>query len=147
MPTMPMFETFADRAQERIEDVLSNRGCKWPASYDQKTFLGLFRAHQGRARVIALGEIGERLRMSPREVKDMVQDLRLNFYVPICASRDGDSGGYFLAATLAEIDDSNRPMFRQAITMLRVCKAMRGPDYTTAEVLGQLRLELEQEEA
>lgn len=147
MPTAPLFETFADRALERMDDVLSNRGCKWSASYDQKTFLGLLRAHQGRARVVSLGEIGERMRMSPREVKDMVQDLRLNFYVPICASRDGESGGYFLAATLAEIDDSNRPMLRQAITMLRVCKAMRGPDYTVAEVLGQLKLELEKEEA
>ena len=147
MPTAPLFETFADRALERIDDVLANHGCKWPASYDQKTFLGILRAHQGRARVIALGEIGERLRMSPREVKDMVQDLRLNFYVPICASRDTDSGGYFLAASLAEIDDSNRPMLRQAITMLRVCKAMRGPDHDVREMLGQLQIELEKEEA
>ena len=70
MPTAaaaPLFETFADRALDRVDDVLANRGCKWPASYEQKTFLSLLRARQGRARVMALGEIGERLHKSPPE--------------------------------------------------------------------------------
>jgi DNA-binding IscR family transcriptional regulator len=81
--------------------------------------------------------------VTPRVVKDLVQNLRTNFVGQICASRDGEAGGYFLAATYDEVKSAAAPMRRQAIAMLRVVRAMEGPQHNIEEMLGQLRLELE----
>ncbi len=145
MRAATLFETFADRARRRLEAVLCNEDCPWPITREQRQVLEWMSYHQGRERVMPLGEIAERLRTTPRTVKELVQDLRLHFSVPICASRDANAGGYFLAGTLSEVEESIAPMWNQAITMLRVCRAMRGSDHTVAELLGQVRMDLERE--
>ena len=140
-----LFTTFADRVTDRVDEVLSNRDCKWPISEDQRDLLRLLKGYRGRDRAIALGYVCERLKLTPRIVKDLVQDLRVNFHVQICASRDANAGGYYLATCEAEILESISQMWHQAITMLRVCRAMRGPQHELAELLGQLRIDLERE--
>jgi hypothetical protein len=142
-----LFTTFADRVMLRVDEVLSNRECKWPPSEDQRRLLGMLKSNRGRENARPLGEICDRLRLTPRIVKDLVQDLRVNFFVQICASRDGSAGGYYLANNQQEVAESTRQMWNQAITMLRVCRAMRGPNHDLAEMLGQLRIELEMETA
>ena len=140
-----LFTSFSERVIVRVDDVLANRECKWPISDDERRLLNLLRAHRGRDRAIPLGYACERLRLTPRVVKDLVQDLRLNFRVQVCASRDANAGGYYLATTLEEVTESTEQMWNQAITMFRVCAAMRGPQHDIAEMLGQLRIELEKE--
>ena len=143
--TASLFETYADRARRRLEAVLCGEECPWPITPYQRRVLEYMSYHQGREKVMALGELAERLRVTPRVVKELVQDLRLNFRVAICGSRDSDNGGYFLAATYEEVQESIAPMLRQAVTMLRVCHAMRGSESTVHELLGQVRLDLEKE--
>ena len=87
-----LFTTFAERAMQRLDEVVMNRDCPWPISVDQYELLKLLRTHQGAAKAIALGEVCERLKLTPRQVKDLVQDLRLNFRVQIGASRDSGGG-------------------------------------------------------
>jgi hypothetical protein len=140
-----LFTSFAERAMARVEDVIQDRECPWRITMPQYELLALLCGHQGIGRSVPLAAICERMQLRPREVKDLVQDLRLNFGVQIAASRDGETGGYFIAATQQEIEDSISAMWKQAITMLRVCRAMRGPQHTVHELLGQVRLELEQE--
>ncbi len=140
-----LFETFADRARRRLEAVLCDEECPWPITPEQRRVLEYMSYHQGRERVMALGELAERLRVTPRTIKELVQDLRLNFRVAICASRDANAGGYFLAATYAEVEESIAPMLHQAVTMLRVCQAMRGSESSVHELLGQLCIALEKE--
>lgn len=142
-----LFTSFAERVMIRVVDVLANRECKWPISADERRLLELLKAHRGRDRAIALGYACERLKLTPRVVKDLVQDLRVNFHVQICASRDSNTGGYYLATCLEEVTESTEQMWHQAISMLRVCGAMRGTNYDLAEMLGQLRIELEKETA
>ena len=140
-----LFETYADRARRRLEAVLCGEECPWPITPEQRRLLEYMSYHQGRERVMALGELAERLKVTPRAIKELVQDLRLNFRVAICASRDSAAGGYFLAATYAEVQESIAPMLHQAVSMLRVCHAMRGSESSLHELLGQVRLDLEKE--
>lgn len=141
-----LFTTFADRVNDRVDEVLSNRECKWPPSEDQRNLLGMLRAHRGREQAKPLGEICERMRLTPRQVKDLVQDLRLNFRVQIGASRDSAGGGYYLGTNRAEMEESSSQMFAQAITMLRVVHVMRA-EHDAEELLGQIRLALAEEAA
>jgi hypothetical protein len=139
-----LFTTFADRVMDRVEEVLSNRECRWPPSHDQLMLLGMLKAHRGRDRAVPLSEVCGRLKLSPRIIKDLVQDLRLNFGVQIGASRDSAAGGYYLITTEAESIESTTQMLHQALTMLEVARVMRG-HRTIAEMFGQLTLNLDQD--
>jgi hypothetical protein len=138
-----LFTTFAERVMDRVEDVLSNRDCKWPPSEDQRLLLGTLKAHRGIDRAMPLGEICERMKLTPRVVKDLVQDLRLNFRVQIGASRDANGGGYFLGTNREEMVQASQQMLHQAITMLRVVKVMRS-EHDSEDMLQQVRLALEE---
>jgi hypothetical protein len=142
--TENLFTTFADRVMDRVDEVLSNRECKWPPSEDQRSLLGLLKARRGRERAMPIGEVCERMKITPRQVKDLVQDLRLNFRVQIGASRDAADGGYFLGNTREEMVVSSTQMLHQAITMLRVVHVMRA-EHDTEDLLRQVRLALTEE--
>jgi DNA-binding IscR family transcriptional regulator len=144
--TETLFTTFADRVMDRVDEVLSNRECKWPPSEDQRGLLGMLKARRGRERAMPIGEISERLKITPRQVKDLVQDLRLNFRVQIGASRDSNEGGYFLGNTREEMVVSSTQMLHQAVTMLRVVSVMRS-EHDTEDLITQIRLALTKEVA
>jgi hypothetical protein len=82
------------------------------------------------------------MKLAPRAVKDLVQDLRQSFGVQIGASRDAEGGGYYLVATEEESDESTAQMFAQAITMLRVVAQMRRGG--RAALLQQIEMELKE---
>lgn len=140
-----LFTTFAERVMDRVEDVLSNRDCKWPPSEDQRMLLGMLKAHRGAERAKPLGEICERMKLTPRVVKDLVQDLRLNFRIQIGASRDANGGGYFLGTNREEMVQASQQMFHQAVTMLRVVKVMRSV-HDSDDMIQQIRLALTEED-
>ncbi len=144
--SIDLFTTFSQRVLIRLEDVLANRECPWPIGEDERNLLNLLKAHRGRDRAIPLGYACERLKVTPRQIKELVQNLRLNYRVQICASRDGSTGGYFLATSAQEVAESTTQMWHQAVAMLRVVHALRGSEYEIAEMLGQLRIDLEKEE-
>ena len=140
-----LFETFAERVLRRADAVIAGRECSWPPTTQQVHFLQLLRGHQGKRRIVALGDFAERLHLTPRAVKELVQELRLNFGVQIGASREGESGGYYLISTYDESVESTEPMLRQAVTMLKVVNAMRGGRNHIDQMLTQIRLDLTQE--
>src|SRR5260370_4239899 len=71
MMTENLFTTFADRVLMRVDEVDANQNCKWPLSEDQRTLLRLLRPRQGRARAIALGDVCERMKTTPRLLKEL----------------------------------------------------------------------------
>lgn len=141
-----LFTTFAERVVMRVDAVDANQGCKWPLSEAQRTVLRLLRCRQGRDKAIPLGELCERMKVTPRIVKDIVQDLRLNFGIQIGASRDSTAGGYYLIANEAESVESTTQMLHQALTMLEVVRVMRG-HHTILDMLGQAHLKFDKEKA
>ncbi len=146
-PAGSLFETFADKALRRVDDVLAGRECKWSPDLQATTLLRDLRAHQGASRAVPLTTLAETLHLGVRTIKDLVRDLRLNFGVLICSSREGDAGGYWIAATDIEVEEAMRPLFNQAISELRVVHAMRRGSRTIDETLSQIRLELEKDPA
>jgi hypothetical protein len=139
---LPLFETYADRVMRRVDEVIAGKACKWQPTLADTTLLTLLRNHQGKNRAVALGALCERMHVTPRTVKEIVQELRLNFGVQLGASRDGEAGGYYLIATAEESLDSTEPMLHQAVTMLKVVCAMRGGRSAIQQVLTQLSLDL-----
>lgn len=139
--SIDLFTTFAERVRMRVDEVEANQGCPYPLSANERQLLGILKAHVGRENAIPIDRICERMRIADREVKDIVQGLRLNFKLQIGASRSGTGGGYYLGRTQEEMVESSSQMLNQAFTMIRVVAAIRGHSDAT-EFLGQLRQEL-----
>ena len=146
-PPGGLFETFADKALRRLDDVLGGRDIPWPPTAHETAFLRLLRGHQGKARAVALRDFSKMMLANPRAIKELVQSLRYVFGIQIGASREGDGGGYYLCATYEESVESTEQMLRQAVSMLKVVNRMRGTRQTIDELLHQLRLDLTQEDA
>ena len=139
-PAGSLFETFKDKAMRRVEEILHAGDSRWPLDGAQELFLNLIKKHQGRGRSVPLSEIAGRMHCTPRTVKDIVREMRLNFGVLICSSRGDD--GYWLAANEEEVRESMRPYFAQAMSELRVFHAMNRNVQSIDEMLSQIRLEL-----
>lgn len=133
-----LFTTFAERVMDRVDEVLSNRECKWPPSENQRMLLGMLKAHRGVDRAMPLSEICGRMKLAPRVIKDLVQDLRLNFRVQIGASREANGGGYFLGTNREEMAQASQQMFQQALSMLRVVKVLRS-EHNSDDMIQQIR--------
>jgi hypothetical protein len=142
-----LFESQEDRDREggmrtiaHVEDVMiaGYRGVMLTAR--QRSLLYIVADRKGLARAISIGELAERLKTSPREIKACVRDLRLVFRVRIGSSRDGEAGGFYLIATKQELLDTVRPFVRQAQSEFEIVKALCEP-HELAELEGQMRLE------
>lgn len=96
----------------------------------------------GRDRAISIAEIAAATRLSPREIKQHVHDLRMDG-VRIGSTRQGADAGYFMIENLDELREFLRGYGRQAITELRLIQRMLGKDYALVKELeGQLALDL-----
>jgi hypothetical protein len=114
-------------------------------SADERLVLKAIRYRRGSANTITIRELREKTELSDRAVKDAVRVLRLNFRIPIGASRDSERGGYFLIATAEDQALFLQGALRQIQAELEVIRAVGGQEQA-AELLGQLRLALEGEE-
>ena len=139
-----LFETYADKVLRRVYDVLDGQHCPWPLPIQSAHFLRLLFGHQGKGRAISLGGLCERMKITPRRCKEIVQELRQDFGLQIGASREGDAGGYYLIATAAESVESTEAMYGQAISMLRTVHRMRGESHNVELLLTQISLDLTQ---
>ena len=146
-PAESLFDTFADKVLRRVDEVIAGSNVPWPCTAQERRFLELLRPHQGKGRVVSLGLFAERLQTTPRMVKEYVQSLRVEFGVQVGASREGESGGYYLCSTYEESVESTEQMFRQAVSMLKVVNQMRGGRQGIEQLLTQLRLDLTEEVA
>jgi hypothetical protein len=138
----PLFETFAQKAMRRVEDIIVSRDCQWPPERAHIDLLHLLRGHQGRGRAVALLALVERLHTNERAVKQVVADLRTHFGVLICSGRGGE--GYWIAATEEDVTDTLKPYRAQALTEIRTIVAMERGVRSIDQILNQFRLELQE---
>jgi biotin operon repressor len=143
-PEGSLFESFSDRVLRRVDDVVAGRNCEWQPSAQQRQLLTLLRPHQGKRRAVPLDTVAERMKISRRAVRGLVQDLRTSFGVQLGASRDHDGGGYYLIATEEESRESCSLMLAQAISELRVYHRMLRGSQTIAQTLQQIELGLKE---
>lgn len=71
---------------------------------DERAVLQAVRFHRGIARTITIREIQRTTDLSDRQIKKAVRALRLNFRVPIAASKNGNAGGYYLWMTREDLE-------------------------------------------
>ncbi len=135
------FDTPEDRElliDRQIMDVLTGRYTYAP-SENQRALLHLLRMRRGLSRAISIGEIGERLKLSPRTVKEEIADLTIRFRLPIGSSRDSSQPGYYLAITKSERLASATPHINQALKHLARANVLLD-QHEMAELMGQLNL-------
>jgi hypothetical protein len=142
-----LFEAQEDRDQLMLQRTIAHvlnvmhNGYRGAMLTDrQRVLLRLLADRKGIARAIQIGELAERLKTTPREIKATVRDLRLLFRVRVGSSRNGESGGFYLIATKRELFDTVRPFIRQAQSEFEIPKALCEP-HELAELEGQLRLD------
>lgn len=137
-----LFETQADRSRARAAEVCAHGFTPYPPSDVQRSLLHQLQSRVGRERAISVGELAERLKTTPRDIKAAVRELRMRpFQVPIGSSRDQAAGGYFLCATVDERLETARQYSKQALSELKVWRDMLEP-HELAEELGQIHLAL-----
>ena len=137
-----LFESQADRSLARAREVARHGFLPYPPTDVQRALLYKLEYHIGREKAVSVGELAERLKQTPRSVKEIVRELRMQpFRVPIGSSRDQKEGGYFLCATVEERLETAEQYSRQAFSELKVWRDLLEP-HELAERLGQLQLQL-----
>ena len=137
-----LFESQTDRSLARTREVAKHGFLPYAPSDVQRALLHKLEYHVGRDKAVSVGELAERLKLTPRAVKDAVRELRMQpFRVPIGSSRDQKDGGYFLCATVEERLETARQYSRQAISELKVWRDLLEP-HELAEEMGQMQLEV-----
>ncbi|MFC6645481.1 hypothetical protein ACFQBQ_07750 [Granulicella cerasi] len=134
---------FSEHILDRVEDIFAGREVARPLTDEEGYVLVVLRLHVGKANSIARADLCEQTGIADRTVRAIVSDLRLQFALPIGSNRE--NGGYYLPETLAEVSELTEPMVRQALSLLRSVRSLRGRS-ATAELLGQVRIELQSSE-
>lgn len=112
--------------EQRVAEVLAGRQGKYPLPPEAKRLLELLRWHRGAAHAIPLREVGEKLDLGDRELKEMAKVLTEDFAIPIGASRQ-QPYGYFLCVTAADLELAAQPYIHELISLARRIRALRGP--------------------
>jgi hypothetical protein len=141
--SIDLFSDFGDRVQRRLDQVLRNEQCKWPATHDERELLHALSGKRGPRFAVERSYLVSRLKLNDRAIRDMVHNLRLNFGVQIGASRV-EGGGYYLMNDEADALAASEQMIRQGVATIRAGIAMRGGRHDEVELLGQISLALNQ---
>lgn len=114
-----------------------------PLEHREREVLRLLRYRRGLANAMPLREIEEKAGLSPREIKETVRALRLNFHLPIGSSKSGTAGGYYLIVSAEDMAAWVKDFTDQIRAQAEVLRAVAGAPATQA-LFGQLALEVKQ---
>jgi hypothetical protein len=132
--------------ESRVLELINSRDTKpWPLTEDQRALLHVLRWHKGADRAITIAMLDAKLNIDVRGIKDAVRSLVVDFGLPIVGSRR-QPYGYYIAITAEEIAEAIRPLRGEIIQIARRVRALRGNEFLR-ELLGQIPMELDQEEA
>ena len=109
-------------------------------SEDEKNVLRAIRYRRGLANTIAIAELQQITKLSARQIKEVVRNLRINFRVPVGSSKRANAGGYYLIITPEDRAAWVKDVLDQVRAELAVLRAAAGPQ-ATLELLGQLHME------
>ena len=136
-----LFETMEDRTLARLRQVLAGRHREWPITPRQVELLRRLETRCGAAQIVGREELCAALRCTRRELSADVQELRL-LGVAIGSSRESSGGGYYLITSERELADTVTPYLHQALTELRIVRALDRSGFDAR--FGQLQLDLNQ---
>ena len=148
MTTAPLFQDDASAAlavDQQIAEILHGmpggpRGLYLDSA--ETAVLRAIRFHRGAANPIGIRELVTRLKISEREVKQIVRTLRVDFRLPIGSSKSATNGGYFIIASIADQETAIQGPLAQIRAEAEILKVLTSPA-RTRELLGQIQLEVE----
>ena len=129
--------------RSKVHDVCMDKG-PWPLTARQRRLLEILRNRQGRNHAIGIAELEQRLTCGPREIKSDVRELVVTFRLPIVASRDGETGGYFFATTAEERQIFSSDYLKEAAKLIQRALIIRD-EHDVNVLLGQILLDLKGE--
>jgi hypothetical protein len=139
---------FRETVHREIEKILR---CNDPRPLDEleRDILLLLSSHLGRQHAITAAEIAQALGMpageaSRRLITDAVRSLRITFRAPIGAAK-GPHPGYFIICDAEDQRCAAAHLAREIRRLAEAHRALAGPK-ATVELLGQLRLQTQEEE-
>lgn len=138
--------SIAERVDAEILMLLTGHGggpLGMALSDDEKTVLRMLRYMRGLNNTISIREIQQKTHFSPRQIKDIVRGLRLNFALPIGSSKSSLGGGYYIMITQQDVAAWGNDLFGQVRAEIAAFHAAAGPKFT-AELLAQLSMEVRQ---
>jgi hypothetical protein len=131
-------EAVADN-ERRIHAALMDKG-PWPLKETQRKVLECLRMRQGRLQAMTMDEIGERTGQSRRVIRQNIRSLVVDFRLPIVASCDSDTGGYYFATSAEERFAGTSDLRKEAVGLLQRMGVILNESDMGA-LLGQLALE------
>jgi hypothetical protein len=108
---------------------------------DERAVLQAIRFHRGRDKAITIREIEQLASLSDRQIKKAVRNLRMNFRVPIAASKNGLSGGYYLWMTADDLAGWKAVMLDQLRAEIALFRAVTSEE-AALEIVTALRAEV-----
>jgi hypothetical protein len=137
---------FAVLTLRRVDEVLRGEACPWITGVDERKLLTVLREHVGKDHAISRNQLCQLLEEPDRYIRAMVATLRESFGVAIGSSSAAGASGYFLISTSAEQAELLAKLRKQAVSILRLVRTIGGR-HATAELYGQIGLELDLQEA
>jgi hypothetical protein len=136
-------EAIADNAN-RVHDVLRGLG-PWPLSERQRKLLECLRGKQGRHLAMTIDELMQRVGSCERKIKSDIRELVTVFKLPIVASRNAETGGYYFPVTAEERIAGTADYIKEIVALAERVRIIRGvADLST--LYGQLPIKLSHSE-
>lgn len=110
-------------------------------SDDERAVLQAIRFHRGRDKAITIREIQLATALNERQIKKAVRNLRMNFRVPIAASKHGLCGGYYLWMTAEDLAGWKAVMLDQLRAEIALFRAVTSEE-AALEIVTALRVEV-----
>jgi hypothetical protein len=123
----------------RIRAALMGRG-PHEVTDRQRRLVELLRGHQGRLQAMPCAELEAKLSCDDRIIRREVRDLVMTFRLPIVASRDAESGGYFFAVTSEERFTYTRQYIQEGRQLFARAAIIRN-EFDIAKLLGQTTID------
>jgi len=113
----------------------------WSSTSAEQRVLTILRTHRGMAAAIPMPQLASLVGMETRQVQRIVHRLRVKHGEAIGSTAACGKNGYYMLATMEEMDGFRREQRRKALgTLLAVARACQA---TLPDLLGQLRMEWE----
>ena len=114
----------------------------WTLDSVERRVLTILRTHRGLAAAIPMPRLASLVGLETRQVQQIVHRLRVNHGEAIGSTAARGRNGYYMLATVDEMDGFRREQRRKALgTLLAVARAVNA---TLPDLLGQLRMEWEE---
>ncbi|HWQ97242.1 MAG TPA: hypothetical protein VN577_20190 [Terriglobales bacterium] len=94
----------------------------------ERAVLKKLMGHPGERNAAPIADFAEKLNYTPRQIKEAVRCLIMEFDLPIAGSRQKPFG-YYMATTSEEIQAASRPLESEVFALMQRIRALRGPSH------------------